>query len=72
MKLTTNKEESMTIKEMLWAALWRGIRIAAAQIPALIAYLNGLGNPLWVLLGVSINTLAKFLRDKYGWDWLPV
>ena len=66
------KEESMTIKEILWAALWRGIRIAAAQIPALIAYLNGLGNPLWVLLGVAINTVAKFLRDKYGWDWLPV
>ena len=62
----------MTLKEMIWAAVWRGIRIGVAQIPALIAYLNGSGNEWLVLLGVAINTVAKFLRDKYGWDWLIV
>ena len=62
----------MTIKEMIWAAVWRGIRTAAAQLPALIAYLNGKGGPEWIMLGVAINMAAKYLRDKYGWDWIPV
>lgn len=66
------KGVEMNTKEMIWAAVWRLIRVGAGQIPALIAYLNGLGSPVWVLLGAIINAVGKFLRDKYGWDWIPV
>lgn len=62
----------MTTKEMILAAIWRGIRIGAAQLPALIAYLNGLGSPMWIALGGLLNVIAKFLRDKYKWDWIPL
>ena len=61
----------MTMKEMIWAAVWRGIRIGVAQIPALVAYLHGLGSPLWVALGGLINVAAKFCRDKWNLDWIP-
>lgn len=54
------------------AMLIRLVRLGIAQIPALIAYLNKTGSPLWVMIGVVINAVAKYLRDKYGWSWLPV
>jgi hypothetical protein len=54
------------------AALLRLVRILVAQIPALIAYLNGLGSPLWLMVGAIINAVAKYLRDRYKWEWLPV
>ncbi len=54
------------------SAILRLVRILVAQLPALIAYLNGLGSPLWVMLGAVINAVAKYLRDKYKIEWLPI
>ena len=54
------------------AALLRLLRLGVAQLPALLAYLSGSGSPLWVMVGVVINAVAKYLRDRYKWEWLPV
>lgn len=54
------------------AAIWRLVRVLVAQIPALIAYLNGVGSPVWVMVGAVINAVAKYVRDKYKLDWIPV
>lgn len=57
---------------MMKSALLRLLRLGVAQVPALIAYLSGTGNPLWVMFGVILNAVAKYLRDKYKWEWLPI
>lgn len=56
------------------AALLRLARILVAQVIAfLITNLAGINIPvLNISAGAVINTIAKFLRDKYHWDWLPI
>ena len=64
----------MTTWQMFWSAIWRAIRVSLGQIIGLIiTNLSGIEIPYFnVGLGVVLNTLAKFLRDKFKWDWLPV
>jgi len=56
------------------ATVLRFIRVAVAQVLSLvitstaninIPYLN-------IGLGAVINAAAKFLRDKFKWEWLPI
>ena len=56
------------------AALLRLARILVAQVIAFaIANLAGVNIPvLNISVGAAINAIAKFLRDKYKWEWLPV
>lgn len=53
-------------------ALLRLARVAVAQIPFLITWLSGNADPKLALLGPVINAIAKYLRDAYKWEWLPV
>ena len=56
------------------AALWRLARVLIAQaITFGIAELAGVNIPLVnISAGAVLNAVAKFLRDKFKWDWLPV
>jgi len=58
----------------MWASILRLGRVLIAQLVALaITSLAGVNIPyLNISLGAVINALAKFLRDRYKWDWLPV
>ena len=57
----------------LWPAILRGIRVAvAALLPVLISYLIGHPDVRLAALAPIINAIAKYLRDVYKWDWLPV
>lgn len=58
----------------MWPAILRFIRVGVAQgISALIVATTGINIPyLNIGLGAVISALAKFLRDKFKWDWLPV
>lgn len=64
----------MTNWQMFWSAAWRAIRVALGQvIGILITSLSGVDIPyVNISLGVALNALAKFLRDKFKWDWLPL
>jgi hypothetical protein len=64
----------LTLWQKIWAALVRLFRILAAQAIAFgISELAGVYIPIVnISAGAVINAIAKFLRDKYGWDWLPV
>lgn len=56
------------------AALWRLARVLIAQaISWAILEFAGVNIPVVnVSVGAAINAIAKFLRDKFGWNWLPV
>jgi hypothetical protein len=59
--------------EAFKAALIRLGRILIAQvITFVLTLLTPLTAPWAVLLGALINSVAKFLRDQFGWDWLPI
>lgn len=60
--------------EELKRALFRFVRVMAGQaVGYLIAQTSGLDIPyLGLSVGAILNTVAKYLRDKFGWDWLPV
>jgi hypothetical protein len=61
----------MRAKEIVFtpyeSALWRLIRNLLPQVPAILVYISG-QHPEWAaelaLLGVIINALFKYLRDK--------
>jgi hypothetical protein len=64
----------LTTTQMVWAAIVRWGRILIAQAIAWVMATYG-GWPLpWIplTLGAVISGVCKYLRDKYGWDWLPV
>ncbi len=53
------------------AALIRLAREAVAlAIPVLLWHLNN--DPKWLALKPVLTALAKFLREQYGWSWLPI
>jgi hypothetical protein len=56
------------------AALIRLGRVILGQIVAIIITSTaGITIPyLDITLGAVINAIAKFLRDKFKWEWLPV
>jgi hypothetical protein len=59
--------------EALKSALIRLGRILIGQVLAwVIAFLAPITAPWAVLVGALINSGAKFVRDQYGWDWLPI
>jgi len=43
------------------AISWAILEFAGVNIP----WIN-------ISVGAAISAIAKYLRDKYGWDWLPV
>lgn len=52
-------------------AFWRGLRSAASLgIAGAIAW--AANDPKWIWLAPIITGVAKLLRDKFGWDKLPV
>ena len=55
-------------------ALLRLGRVLIAQLIAwAIAEWGGMSIPYVPLtIGAIINSVAKYLREKYGWTWLPV
>jgi len=55
-------------------ALIRLGRVLLGQIIAwAVAQFSGVNIPLVnISVGAVINAAAKYLRDKYGWTWLPV
>lgn len=61
---------SITVK----AAILRLIRILVAQLVTFgITELAGVTVPIInISAGAALNALAKYLRDKYKWEWLPV
>ena len=56
------------------AAIWRLVRILIAQgITFGVTALAGINIPILnISAGALLNAIAKFLRDKYKWDWLPI
>jgi hypothetical protein len=57
-----------------WPAILRLIRVGVAQgIGALIEGTSGIAIPYFgITVGAVISGLAKLLRDKFKWEWLPV
>lgn len=54
-------------------ALVRGLRAAvAAGLPVLISWIAGNPDARWAALAPVIMAIAKYLRDTYKWEWLPV
>jgi hypothetical protein len=62
----------MTNKDAFIASLFRLLRVLAAQaIAFLVAEFAGINIPILnISVGAGINAIAKYLRDKFGWDWL--
>jgi len=55
------------------AAILRVTRtVVAMGLPILISYLTGSPDVRWAGLAPIIMGIAKYLRDTYGWNWLPV
>lgn len=56
------------------SALIRLGRILLAQvITFVIANYAGVNIPVVnISVGAAINAVAKYLRDRFKWDWLPV
>lgn len=56
------------------AALWRLGRILIAQVVSWLALETaGVNIPVInVSVGAAINAVAKYLRDKFKWEWLPI
>jgi uncharacterized membrane protein YccC len=55
------------------AALLRVVRVAVAiLLPQLIAWLAGHPDAKWSLLAPIISGVAKYLRDQFNLNWLPV
>lgn len=67
----------------VYDAIVRGLRTAAGQA-VIAALMSSFGNALIpvpapynylfaaVVGGGTVNALAKFMRDKFAWNWLPV
>ncbi len=56
------------------AAILRLARILVAQLVSfLILETAGINIPVVnISVGALINSIAKYLRDTYKWDWLPI
>ena len=56
------------------AALLRLARILVAQVVTFaVAELSGFSIPIInISAGALLNAVAKYLRDKFKWEWLPV
>lgn len=55
------------------AALLRLVRAGVAMgLPILISWLTGNPDVRWAALAPVIMAVAKYLRDTYKWEWLPV
>lgn len=56
------------------SAILRLVRILVAQLVSwVVLEWGGITLPyIPITIGALINAAAKFLRDKYGWDWLPI
>lgn len=56
------------------AALIRLVRVLIAQAVSWICLETaGINVPVInVSIGALINSIAKYLRDKYKWQWLPI
>ena len=56
------------------AALLRLARVLVAQlISFLVLEFAGVYVPVInISVGALISAVAKFLRDKYKWEWLPI
>ena len=56
------------------AALLRLARVLVAQLVSfLVLEFAGVYVPVInISVGALINAVAKYLRDKFKWDWLPV
>lgn len=55
------------------AAIIRAIRSAVAiGLPILISYLAGQPDVRWAALAPVIMGVAKYLRDAFKLEWLPV
>jgi hypothetical protein len=55
------------------AAILRAVRAAVAMgLPILISWLTGNPDVRWAGLAPLIMAVAKYLRDAYKWEWLPV
>jgi predicted RND superfamily exporter protein len=56
------------------AALLRLARVLVAQLVTFgIAELSGFSIPIInISAGALLNAVAKYLRDRYKWEWLPV
>lgn len=55
------------------AALLRGVRVLVATgLPVLISAIAGQPDVRWAALAPVISAIAKYLRDTYKWEWLPV
>ncbi len=56
------------------ATLLRLVRILIAQaISWAVLEFAGVNIPVVnISVGAAINAIAKFLRDKFKWEWLPV
>jgi hypothetical protein len=65
---------ALTTWQLVLAALSRLGRVLIAQaISWAVLEFSGICVPIInVSVGAVISMVAKFLRDKYGWDWLPV
>jgi uncharacterized membrane protein YccC len=60
-------------KTAVWLAILRALRVVvAAGFPYFISWVLQNPDPRWSALGPIINGIAKYLRDVYKWEWLPV
>lgn len=64
----------MKISDNVKAMLWRLARVLIAQaVSWSILEFAGINIPLVnISVGATISAVAKYLRDKFKWDWLPV
>lgn len=52
------------------ASLVRFLRVALAVIVGVCAQYFG-ESEWWLTLTPILSAVCKYLRDKYGWEWLP-
>ena len=59
------------LRVALWTAVVRGFRVTVGLVAGvLVAHFSD--QQIWLVIGPVVNGAGKFLREKYGWDWLPV
>jgi len=57
----------------LWASLKRGFRAGVAiAVPLVIQYITTSTDTEIMAIAPVLMGIGKYLRDKYGWKWLPV
>ena len=59
--------------KVLWPVILRFIRAGIATlIPILIQMLQDSSDPTWMAIAPVLMMIGKYLRNKFGWTWLPV